>query len=454
MRKLLAALLVSAALAIADAPSAIAIRDAKIVPVSGPIIPNGVVVLRNGLIEAVGANVSIPADAWVIDGKGLTVYPGLIDGLSNLGIPQAAAPAATAARTGGRTTTPADPIAAMIASAAASPVIRGPEDRPQTTSWITAADQVNPSDRRLETFRSAGYTTAVTFPMTGIFAGQGSVIDFAGEKSGQMVVTSPVAQYISMRTTGGFGAFPGALFGVMAYVRQIYIDADHYKQVKDAYAKNPRGMARPEYDRALEGVLASPRILLPASRAVEITRMQKFGAELKQSVILYGAHEAYKLPETIKLPVLVSLKWPEKARDGDPDEIDTLRALQLRDKAPSSPAALAKAGVKFAFFTDGIDRPADVMTAVKKAIDAGLTPEQALRALTLSVAEIFGVDDRLGSIDKGKIANLVVTKGDLFTEKPQVQFIFVDGQKFEPVPDETPQNQGGAGARRPTGGVE
>lgn len=450
MRKLATALLVFALSAAAETPSAIAIRDAKIVPVSGPTISNGTVVLRNGLIEAVGADVQPPADAWVIDGKGLTVYPGLIDALSTVGIPQ---PAPAARAGAGRTAAPADPFAAMMAAAAAGPQIRGPEDRPQTTSWVVAVDQVSASDARIATFRNAGFTTTVTFPTQGIFAGQGSVLDLAGEKPGQMAVAPAVGQYIGMRTSGGFGSFPGALFGVIAYVRQIYLDADHYKMAKDAYAKNPRGAARPEYDRALEGVIASQRILLPASRAVEIARMQKFAAELKQPAILYGGHEAFKVADKIQLPMLVSAKWPEKARDADPDEVDSLRTLEMRDKAPSTPAALARARVKFAFYSDGIDRPADVIANVKKAIDAGLGADQALRAMTLSAAELYGVDDRLGSIEKGKIANLVVTKGDLFGDKPQVQMIFVDGQKFEPTPEETPQTPG-AGMRRPTGGVE
>src|SRR5438270_1297457 len=114
MRKLLSTLLVAlcAATAFAADPSAIAIRDAKIVPVSGPTIPSGTVVVRNGLIEAVGANVQPPADAWVIDGKGLTVYPGLIDALSGIGLPAPAAPAAAAGGRGAATRN-ADPIAAM-----------------------------------------------------------------------------------------------------------------------------------------------------------------------------------------------------------------------------------------------------------------------------------------------------------------------------------------------------
>ena len=456
MKKLISSLLVSGALALADAPSAIAIRDAKIVPVSGPVIASGTVVMRNGLIEAVGTNVQVPAGAWVVDGKGLTVYPGLIDALSSWGMP---APPPATTQTGRTTTTinPAvlpSPAAVRAAQPAPAPPIRGPEDRPQTTSWVAAVEQISPADRRLETWRSAGFTSAVSYPMQGIFAGQGSIINLAGDKPGKMVVASPAGQYVGIRASGfgGGGGFPSALFGIIAYIRQVYLDAAHYKAAKEAYAQNPRGMPRPEYDRALEGVLESPRVLLPASRAVEITRMMRFAEELKQPVVLYGGAEAYKVAAEIKLPMLVSLRWPEKARDSDPDDVDTLRALELRDNAPSTPAALAKAGVKFAFYTDAIERPADLIRNVRRAITAGLPADDALRALTLSAAEIYGVADRLGSIEKGKIANLVVTKGDIFQERPQIQMIFVDGQKFEPVPEEPQPNQGGT--RLPTGGVE
>ena len=108
-----------------------------------------------------------------------------------------------------------------------------------------------------------------------------------------------------------------------------------------------------------------------------------------------------------------------------------MRTLRFRDRAPSTPAAFAKAGVKFAFYSGAITNPKDILKAVKKSIDAGLAPDAALRALTLSPAEIYGVFDRLGSIEKGKIANLVVTDGDLFNEKTKIKYVFVDGRRFE-----------------------
>ena len=304
------------------------------------------------------------------------------------------------------------------------------------------------TDRRIETARGAGFTTAVTFPTRGIFAGQGAVIDLiTGEKPGEMVVLSPVGQYISI-TAGGRGggmgrSFPSALMGYIAYVRQIYLDADHYKLVKEAYAQNPVGMTRPEYDRALEGVLDSPRILLPANRLVEIDRMLHLAADLKQPVILYGGRETFR-PEAAALlkksntPILLSMRWPEASRDADPDEADSMRTLETRDRAAAAPAVLQKAGVKFAFYSDGLDQPRDLQRAVKKALDNGLSREDALRALTLSPAEIYGVANRLGSIEKGKIANLVVTRGDIFDDRTKVEMTIVDGRKYMPAPDPAP----------------
>ncbi len=139
--------------------------------------------------------------------------------------------------------------------------------------------------------------------------------------------------------------------------------------------------------------------------------------------------------------MLVSLKWPERAKDGDPEAEQTLRELQFRDRAPGTPAALAKAGVKFAFYSDGLAAPKDIFKNLKKATDAGLAQDAALRAMTLDAAEILGLSDRLGSITPGKIANLTITDGDIFNDKTKVKHVFVDGRWFvihEEAPPEKP----------------
>ena len=205
-------------------------------------------------------------------------------------------------------------------------------------------------------------------------------------------------------------------------------------------------MARPRYDRT-EAALADALedhalVLIPANNSVQLRRALELVDRWHVNGVIYGGQMAYEVASEIatkKLPVLVNLKWPEADKDADPEDKPSLRTLQFRDRAPSSPAALAKAGVKFAFYSGGIATPKDTLKAAKKSIDAGLAPDAALRALTLSPAEIFGVADRLGSLENGKIANLVVTDGDLFEEKTKIKMVFVDGHRFEVREPEKPK---------------
>ena len=429
----------------ADEPGAFAIRNARIVPVSGPAIDNGTVVVSGGLITAVGTSVEVPAGAWVIEGKGLTVYPGLIDALTDLGLTSPAAPGAPGGP-GGAAARPAG----GGGGATAGPPARGPQDRPASTPWVQAADDVKIDERRFESWRNAGFTTALTTPKTGIFPGQSAVINLAGDRSGDLVVASPVSLQVNFAPPGGFGGFPGSLMGVYAYVRQVYLDVQHDVDVRKQYDATPRGIERPEYDRTVRAVAeaqaANRPVLMAATSEAQIARVLDFAQELKLRPVLYGVHESYKAAAAERLaakktPVLVSLKWPERDANGDPDAEESLRVLRLRDKAPSAPAALNKAGVKFAFFSDGA-QPQDLVKNARKAVEAGLAADAAVKAFTLDAAEILGVSNRLGSIETGKIANLVVTDGDLFGEKTKVKLVFVDGHKFE-VRDTPPAGRRG-----------
>jgi len=410
-------------------PQYFAIRGAKVVPISGPPVENATIVVSRGLITAVGKDVAIPPEAWVIDGKGLTVYPGLVDAFTDVGIP-----------------------AAPVASGEGGPRgsqerARGPEDRPYSTPWRSAADEVSLSDKRIETWRNGGFTTVVSSPKGGIFPGQAAVLDLAGERAGDLVVKSPVAIPLAFQTSGGFGGgFPSSIMGVLAYVHQVWLDTDWSIKAQTIYEKNPRSAARPRYDRT-EAALAEALedhalVLIPANNSIQLRRALELVERWHVNGVLYGGQMAYEVTPEIaakKLPVLVNLKWPEAEKDADPEDKPSLRTLQFRDRAPSSPAALAKAGVKFAFYSGGITAPKDALKAAKKSIDAGLPAEAALRALTLSPAEIFGVADRLGSIENGKIANLVVADGDLFEEKTSIKMVFVDGHRFEIREPEKPK---------------
>jgi imidazolonepropionase-like amidohydrolase len=429
--------IVSAALAVAPRlaaqggePQYFAIRGATVVPVSGPRLENATVIISRGVITAVGKDAAVPEEAWVIDGKGLIVYPGLIDSFTDVGIPPAAAPS------GGEGS--ARPQQAIS---------RGPEDRPGATPWRSAADEASLSDKRIETWRSAGFTSVVSAPKSGMFPGQAAVLDLAGERNGDLVVKTPAAIPVSLQPVGSFTSFPGSLMGSIAYVRQVWLDTDWGTKAEAIYQKNPRGVARPRYDRtdaALADALEDHAVvLIPANNSRQIRRAFELVDRWHVNGVLYGGQMSYEVADEIaakKLPVLVDLKWPEAEKDADPDDVPSLRTLRFRDRAPSSPAALAKAGVKFAFYSGAIATPKDMLKAVKKSIDAGLAPDAAVRALTLAPAEIFGVADRLGSIENGKIANLVIADGDLFAEKTKIKFVFVDGRKFEIREPEKPKD--------------
>jgi imidazolonepropionase-like amidohydrolase len=414
-------------------PQSFAIRGAKVVPVSGPPVENATVIVSRGVLIAVAKDAKIPEDVWVIDGKGLVVYPGLIDSFTDIGLPPA----------------PAAPEATSRAARRAPGGAAGPEDRPASTPWRNAADEVTLTDKRIETWRTGGFTTVISAPTGGFFPGQAAVLDLAGDRPSEFVVKSPVAIPVIVQPAAGFGSgFPDSLMGGLAYVRQVWLDTAWSTKAQDMYEKNPRGVARPRYDRT-EAALADALedhavVLIPANNSIQIRRaLEQLVDRWKVTAVLYGGQMSYEVAPEIaakKLPVLVNLKWPEAEKDADPDVKPALTVLRFRDKSPTSPVALAKAGVKFAFYSGGITAPKDILKAAKKSIDAGLAPEAALRALTLSPAEIFGVSDRLGSIENGKIANLVVTDGDLFEEKTKIKMVFVDGSKFEIREPEKPKD--------------
>jgi len=445
----------------ADEPPYFAIKNARIIPVSGPSIASGTVVISKGLIQSVGANVAIPPETRVIDGTGLTIYPGLIDAGTDVGLGAVAAPAAGAggrgAGGGGRG-----------AAAPNVPRSRGPEDRPATTPWENAADMVKTDDTRIATWRGAGFTTGLVVPRNGFFPGQAAIVNFGDEdRAENLVVKTPAALPVNL--SGGRGeyiGFPNALMGQVSYVRQVFIDAQWYADAQKAYEANPYGSQRPAYDHTdavISHALANKELVLwPGNTDVDIMRALRLAPTIGARWALTGAQEGYSVASEIaaaKVPVFINVNWPVAGQAGGGggrgggggfgggDTGDTLRTLRFRDRAPSTPAKLNAAGVKFAFASEGIANPKDILKNVAKSVAAGLPADVALKALTLGAAELLGVADRIGSIEPGKIANLVITDGDIFADKTNVKWIFVDGKLYAAPPVvETPQGGRGGGA--------
>ena len=407
-----------------DAPGLSAIVNARVVTGPGAAIENGTVVMEDGVITAVGAGVDVPAGARVVDGAGRTVYPGLIDAFTTLG--HGREPEAESGRGGG-------------GGNGDRPHAWGPEDRPGTTTWLTAADGLDADDERFEQWREAGFTSVVSTRHEGLVPGQAAVLNLGSfERPRELVVASPVAMRVNLEDRSRtYTGFPGSSMGVFAYLKQLYYDAGHHRDAWAAYEESSRGRRRPEWDGALEPIRRQLDegwpALFPASSRSDVVRALATTAEMGVRPVVYGAQGAWEAADLLAagdVPALVSLDWPAPPRDGDPDEVPTLAELRRYDRAPTAPAALAAAGVKFAFYAGELDDPAEARPAARRAVLQGLPADAALRALTLSAAEIFGVDDRLGSIETGKIANLIVADGALFDEGTAIETVFVDGEMF------------------------
>jgi imidazolonepropionase-like amidohydrolase len=405
-----------------------AITNARIVTVSGAEIPSGTVVIRDGLITDVGASAKVPADAKVFDGTGLSVYPGLFDTNTNLGVPQAARPAGQQGGPGG-----GQGQAQTAQSNSNYPAFLQPEN--------SIVEKLTGGDVQFETVRNNGFTTALTVSRDGIFNGQSAVINLAGDSVSAMVLRPVFAQHITYRTSGS-NAYPTSLMGTFSALRQMFLDAQRLTEWRKTYAASPRGIKRPDADKSLEALIPALNREIPvvfnANSEIEIIRSLDFAREFNLRPIIAGGNESWKVADRLKKAdavVLLSLNFPRKTTASSPDaDPESLETLRLRVEIPKNAARLAQAGVKFAFQSGGMQNPGDFLTNAGKAVENGLSKENALKAMTLGAAEILGVSDRLGSIEKGKIANLIVTKGDLLARDKAITHVFIDGRLFEQRP--------------------
>ena len=434
------AMLVQIQVAHVDSRGAFAIKDAQIVTGTGKPAEKGTIVIRDGLITEVGPNARIPGDARVIEGAGLTVYPGLIDGCTSLGLGSPVAAQGAAGRQG--KAAPAQPAAGQAPTS----------EQSHGDPSASAADQIKPGGAAIEDARSAGVTSALTTSRQGIFPGQGVLINLAGDEGSKMVVRAPVALTVQFSSGGGFGGgYPGSLMGTVAFIRQSFYDATHYRDEIDRYARVKRGISRPEYDKKLAALLLALKgelpVLFVANSDGDIRRALMIADEFKLKPIIAGGMDAYRVADLLKaknVPVVLSLDFPKRGADMPDDEDEPLRVLRERAEAPKAAANLSKAGVKFAFMSGSL-RPQHFIANVQKAVESGLSKDEALRALTSNAADILGAGDQLGTIEVGKIANLVVTSGDLLAKDTKVRHVFIDGAEIELKKPEPPSQRFGGG---------
>ena len=387
-----------------------AIRNARIVTVSGADIENGTLVIRDGKIESVGANVNVPAGAQTIDGSGLSVYPGMIDAGTNMGlveVPQGANGTVDTSEVG---------------------------DLNPNAKAISA---VNPHSAHIAVTRVEGVTSTLSAPTGGLISGQAALINLLGTAQKEMALVSNAALVINYPRIGGggggFGGFqpPANLSETLTAnerrveeIRKMLRDAEAYGRAQDAYAKD-KSLPRPDRNVVLEPLVPYARgeqpVIFRADREAEIRGAIRFAEEMKLRPIILGGNDAWKVATLLKeknVPVILTGIFSLPSREDD--AYDTLY---------EQPAKLQQAGVRYAISTG--DAGAEVRNLAQYAGMAaayGLSKADALKAVTLYPAQIMNVGDRLGSIEPGKMANLVVTDGDLLEIRTRIRYLFIDGR--------------------------
>jgi imidazolonepropionase-like amidohydrolase len=419
-----------------------AITGARVVTAPGAVIERGTVVLRDGLIVAVGAEaeVKVPADArrWAAEGK--TVYAGLIEPLAEVHLPAAWKTAAPVdSEGGGRGARPVAP-----ASETPVPVAAARSWNARVTPERDAARGLVADEKGATTLRDLGFTSAAVTPGRGIFRGESALVSLTGRAPGAVLVRSHLAQSIAFEQ-GGFreGAYPSSLMGSIALVRQTFLDAQWWLAASEIYARQQSaGFERPEANASLEALAGATAgrqpVIFETRDELDVMRAQRVAEEFKLKLILRGRGAEYRVAAALaakQTPVILPLNFPTVPEIETPDKaVDVpLSTLQHWELAPANAAKLAARRVPIAFTTADLKTPdTQFWPAVRLAVKRGLSPADALAAVTTTPAKLLGVDDVTGSIAVGKLGHLIVATGDLFAadSTAEITEMWVDGDHF------------------------
>jgi len=406
-----------------------AITNVTVIQAPGRKVDGGTVVIKNGIITAVGKGIAVPPEAIVIKGDSLFVYAGFIDGLSRTGV-----------------TKPKEESKEKVKDPG-----NPPPDRAGITPQNDVRNFLNPNDKTVEDLRALGFTTAQVVPYGGMLAGNGAIVSLGGKSADDMVLVSKSAFYADFTTAERI--YPATVLGVMAKYRELYRQAAQAKSYETLYASNRAGLERPSTDRILEAfypvIDKRQPVLFKAEKILEVQRAIALQSDLGFSLIAANVKEGWDVIPKIKsgnVKVFLSLDLPEDKKDEKKDEKKEepkkeekpdpekerleARKADFVTLYAAQPAAFQKAGVPFGFSTLTA-KTKDIAANLRRMIKQGLTEDQALAALTTSPAQLLGLSDRLGSVDNGKIANLVVTDKSYFNEKARVRYVFVDGVLYK-----------------------
>jgi len=391
-----------------------AIVNARIVTVSGAVIENGTVVIQNGKIAAVGAGASVPGGAEKIDGKGLTVFPGMIDAGTNLGLTEIG-----------------QGLNASVDTAEVGNI----------NANAKAFTGVNPHSAHVNVTRVNGITTVVSSPTGGLISGQATLMNLVGSTQADMAIEPTAGLVVNFPRIAQFGGFGGGGFGGQGpqidfneavkrrdtqidELKKAFKSAENYGRAMDAYAKD-KTLPAVQTDLKLEAMVPYVRgekvIFFTAERERDIRAVAKFVAEMKVKGIIVGGQEAWKAADELKknnIAVIYTNIYSLPVREDDP-----------YDSLYEAPSKMQQAGIRYCISTgEAGPEVRDLPYHAGLASSFGLSKEDALKSVTLYPAQILGVADKLGSIEVGKMANVVVTDGDMLDPRTNVRYLFIEGR--------------------------
>ena len=412
------ALVLTPGAAPAEAPAVHALVGARVVVAPGRVLPQATVVLRDGVITAVAAGLEPPADAriWKLDGR--TIYPGLIDAW----VPRA---------------WPLEKAEELPQGAHRNPAVRTERD---------VVDRLR-DDKSWQDLREAGFTTALVVPGEGIFRGLGAVANLSDDPRAG-VLRPRAVQAVAVRSGKDPSGYPRSLMGTVALFRQTILDARWHARAESAYRADP-SQARPSYDASLSALepaaTGAMPIVFETENVLDALRVAGLAEELDLRAWIVGSGEEYRRLAELRerpLPLVLPIAFPKRP---DVDNLDdgTIGLDELRhwDQAPSNPVLLDQARVPFALTSFRQEKPREIWKQLARAIERGLAPDRALAALTQVPAEYLGISGRAGTVEAGKMANLVVVDGELLVESPKIEAVWIDGVRYAPVGADEKKNE-------------
>ncbi len=392
-----------------------AFTNATIVKSWNEKIENATLLIRDGRIEAVGTNIKIPTGAVVIDVKKKFIYPSFMEAFGNYGMPELPAVGGTGVR-GGRG------VEQFISN------------KKGAYSWneafkteFNAFEAFNPNEKDAEILRGTGFGTVVTHQQDGISRGSAAVVSLGNERANNVLLKNIAANVLSFSKGTSTQLYPTSLMGCIALIRQTYLDGKWYAA----------GGSKEEKNISLEAwnVLQNIPQMFDVGDKLEALRAAKIGVEFGKKFIIKGHGDDYQRLTEIKATgsaLILPLNFPEAFDVEDP--LDALQVsltdLKHWELAPTNPSRVAAAGIEFAFTTTGLKNNADFLKQLQKAMEAGLTEGDALKALTATPAKWFGLESDLGSLEKGKIANFFISDKNIFTKDAKILHNWVQGKPY------------------------